>query len=197
MDGKEGKEEKALRAKAGVRSNTARALVGGDGEVINKFDENADGIVDNDEFIKGTYGAADYIASESPGGGDVTNWDKPQPWSTRDVFNTLEQDSTSILPDVVPGFLQQVADYAVSPNEPWKKIWNAVVLAAVLASAFMVPFESAFTPDSDGAWYDLVIDFIFYIDICLNFFTGEHSCQPPAPHRTRLIHLKRAVQRLW
>ena len=118
-----------MRAKAGVRSSTARALLGGDGEVINKFDENADGIVDNDEFIKGTYGAADYIASESPGVGEVTDWDKPQPWSTRDVFNTLEQDSTSILPDVVPSdrleSLRTTVDEIVDRERQRNSDWDA------------------------------------------------------------------------
>ena len=130
--------------------------------IIDRYDENADGIVDNDEFVyRGTYG--DELDAE---------WETEQGWSAKEVFDALEADTRSIVPEAVPGVCADIMEYAVNPNEPWKKIWNSVVLAAVIYSAFEVPFSSAFRPEFEGSNFDYLIDLIFYVDIVLSFFTG-------------------------
>jgi hypothetical protein len=131
--------------------------------IIDRYDANADGIVDNDEFISG-------INGDDPGRGWDEEWDKK--WSSMQVFNALEADTRSIVPDAVPGACADIMEYAVNPNEPWKKVWNSVVLGAVIVSTFEVPFTSAFQPDSKESPFEYLIDLIFYADIVLSFFTG-------------------------
>ena len=128
--------------------------------IIDRFDANADGIVDNDEFVEGMY--SDDLDEE---------WENAA-WSTREVFDVLEEDTRSIVPEAVPGVCADIMEYAVNPNEPWKKTWNSVVLAAVVFSTFEVPFTLAYRPDFEGSPFDYLIDLIFYVDIVLSFFTG-------------------------
>eukprot|EP01043_Picozoa_sp_COSAG02_P013480 COSAG02_NODE_540_length_20599_cov_14.046339_2_plen_187_part_00 len=129
--------------------------------IIDRFDANADGIVDNDELVYGgTY-------EDDPD----AEWESVA-WSAKEVFDALEADTRSIVPEIVPSACANIMEYAVNPNEPWKKVWNSVVLAAVNYSAFEVPFISAFRPEDEGSNLAYLTDLIFHVDIVLSFFTG-------------------------
>lgn len=155
-----------MRAKR-VSSRSFASAEQANEEIIDKDDLNHDGIVDNDEYISGAYG------EEPEEAGSDNDWDANRPWSTRDVFAKMESETqNSIVPEGVPSACAEIMEYAVNPNEPWKKIWNTAVLAAVIFSTFVVPFTLAFRPGFEGNVVDYLIDLIFYVDMGLNFFTG-------------------------
>ena len=173
------------RPKRASQPKSFRKLTDIDEEIkyVDRFDFNADGIVDNEEYVEGLFGVAEDVEVEVPG---AVARDRPaDEWTTSDVFATLER-SRSLVPEVVPGVFANVMEYAVNPNEPWKKTWNSVVLAAVIFSTFEVPFSSAFRPEGSdliscdetdsechaGSDLLIIIDMVFYIDMVLNFFTG-------------------------
>lgn len=149
---------------------------------VDRYDLNADGVVDNEEYVEGLFGVAEDDVEDS----GVVARDRPAgEWTTADVFATLES-SRSMIPEAVPSFCADIMEYAVDPSEPWKKSWNSVVLAAVIFSTFEVPFSSAFRPEGSdlvscdqtnpechaGSNLLIIIDMVFYIDMVLNFFTG-------------------------
>ena len=168
-----------LRAKANqLDSRSRRNLVesGGDSPaIINKFDANGDGIVDNDEYTFGLFG----VGSDGGTPSEDDEWNETDgQWSSRMVFETLkaeQEKQEALLPAAVPGIINTLAEYAIQPDEPWKKIWNGCVLAVVIYSAFQTPFGTAYKPDAEDAPIDTAIDMIFYADIVLSFFTGYNN----------------------
>ena len=76
------------------------------------------------------------------------------------------------LANYAPTFVQQILDYAVSPQEPWRLKWDLMVLILVIYSSIIVPYDAAFRPDKEMKFWDWMVDLTFYADIILNFWTG-------------------------
>ena len=132
-----------------------------------KFDFNNDGVVDNEEYIAGmeqgiTSPEGDTVLNMAPKGDD---WkDEDVEWTPRTVFDALEARQEAeklLLPQVVPGFCHAVAEYAVSPLEPWRLQWNVLVLGVVLYSAVQVPYTATFKPLAQSDLLDYLVDLIF------------------------------------
>ena len=130
------------------------------------YDYNNDGIVDNEEYVVGhdTGIKADGVTemdlntlmgvAESDDGA----------WSPREVFLAMEKDQEeheTLLPDHVPGPCHAVAEYAVSPLEPWRLQWNVLVLGVVVYSCIEVPYAAAVTPYAETSLISYLVDLIF------------------------------------
>ena len=156
------------------RASAHASARGASPAIINKFDANGDGIVDNEEYETGLFGSDQ--GGQSPRAGIDDEWEvSDEQWTSRTVFETLKAEQErqdNLLPDAVPGFINKMAEYAIDPGVTWKKFWNGAVLAAVIYSAFEVPFSSAYQPDAEDTFLNYIIDLIFYADITLSFFTG-------------------------
>jgi hypothetical protein len=76
------------------------------------------------------------------------------------------------LANYAPTFVQKILLYAVSPQEPWRLRWDLLVLILVIYSSIIVPYDAAFRPDKAKTYLDTLVDFTFYADILLNFWTG-------------------------
>lgn len=68
--------------------------------------------------------------------------------------------------------------YVIHPNNPFRRAFDAVTVFLVIYLIYKVPFDFAFdwytNTNAEEAWL-LVLDFWFFIDICLNFKTGYIS----------------------
>jgi hypothetical protein len=62
----------------------------------------------------------------------------------------------------------------IHPQSLWKTIWNAVMLVVIISLSISVPYRIAFEEVALPAWVyiDTALDFLFIIDMILNFFTA-------------------------
>ena len=99
---------------------------------------------------------------------------KPQGFKPSNIFSILEMDGrVGVLHDnLVPTPLKDFLMLSISPKHPWRMRWDIGVLVVVIWSSLTVPFAAAYMPDGQSGWADVLVDLIFYADICLNFFTG-------------------------
>jgi len=71
--------------------------------------------------------------------------------------------------------------YIIHPDKPFKQIWNVLISLVLIYTATVMPFKVAFIESKlFDAWsvIDLVIDFFFTMDICVNLlsaYTDEHN----------------------
>jgi hypothetical protein len=65
--------------------------------------------------------------------------------------------------------------YMISFNSPYRLIWDMMIVILALYNAIIVPLEISFKPDfRENPGYEFVdyfVDFIFLIDILINFRT--------------------------
>jgi hypothetical protein len=63
------------------------------------------------------------------------------------------------------------------PQSIWNNIWNAQMLLIILVLSIAVPYRIAFEDIAPTGWFytDTVIDFLFIIDLILNFFTAVEN----------------------
>jgi Ion transport protein len=62
----------------------------------------------------------------------------------------------------------------IHPQSFWKTVWNAQMLIIIIFLSISVPYRIAFEDIAPPAWFytDTVLDFLFIIDMILNFFTA-------------------------
>lgn len=62
----------------------------------------------------------------------------------------------------------------IHPQAPWKTIWNIVMLFLIIFLSITVPYRIPFEDVTPPEWLylDIVIDFLFIIDVGMNFFTA-------------------------
>ena len=62
----------------------------------------------------------------------------------------------------------------IHPQSFWKTIWNAAMLIVIIFLSISVPYRIAFEDMAPLYWVyiDTVLDFLFIIDMILNFFTA-------------------------
>lgn len=60
------------------------------------------------------------------------------------------------------------------PIQPWKELWDLVVLVFILYSAVMVPFRICFDSPALGWWFwaEQLVTGAFLLDVCFNFNTA-------------------------
>lgn len=65
----------------------------------------------------------------------------------------------------------------IYPSNVMKQCWDVVVVFLLLYTAIFVPFKVCFTDEStDGEFiFDLGVDFCFFVDIVLTFFTATEG----------------------
>jgi hypothetical protein len=101
---------------------------------------------------------------ETFGAGEMEEWDEDEEWTPRRVFEAMEADQQRrelLLPQHVPGICHMVAEYAVSPHEPWRLHWNVLVLGVVVYSCIQVPYMAAVEPFSQATLLDYLVDLVF------------------------------------
>ena len=62
--------------------------------------------------------------------------------------------------------------WSCSPQNEWRMRWDVLVLALVIYSCLLVPYNVAFKPLMGADLTDFFVTAVFYADIVLNFFTG-------------------------
>lgn len=65
--------------------------------------------------------------------------------------------------------------YIVMPNSIFYMVWQLVIVILLFYFATYIPFEIAFLNPAETYWraaIDYSIDFIFFLDIVINFFTA-------------------------
>ena len=110
-------------------------------------------------------------------------------FSSKDVFTVLDKAAEDFLIPMPFGGkwavrFQLALLWAVDPTVRWRQRWDIVVLLFVIYSSLHVPYKVAFAPnpmtfdEERGLWdeqstpTDRVVNWVFYLDIVLNFFTG-------------------------
>lgn len=65
----------------------------------------------------------------------------------------------------------------LNPNKPFKKYWSFVILVLLLFTAVITPYTISYVDQADPAWdiTMLVIDFVFALDILVNFVSAYHD----------------------
>ena len=60
------------------------------------------------------------------------------------------------------------------PNDCWKIQWDLLISIFIVLSAIITPYRMAFVDDNSVSWMvtELVLDFLFFIDIILTFFSA-------------------------
>ncbi len=98
------------------------------------------------------------------GNSEADAWKEAEEWTPRKVFEALEADQERrelLLPSQVPGLCHKVAEYAVSPHEPWRLTWNVLVLGVVVYSCIQVPYTASVKPFSPATPIDYLVDLVF------------------------------------
>ncbi len=64
--------------------------------------------------------------------------------------------------------------YMIHPDAPWKRIWDLLIFCAITYFAVEVPLRIvlAYKIDAQVAVYERLIQFLFMVDVVLNFKTG-------------------------
>ena len=62
----------------------------------------------------------------------------------------------------------------IMSGNPYKIFWDLFILVLLLLVCIIVPYRLAFYPDQSGPWviFYLVMDFCFFLDIIVTFFTS-------------------------
>lgn len=68
--------------------------------------------------------------------------------------------------------------FILLPEDPFKRFWNVLIIMLLMYVATYVPYDICFAPGGDGKeWtsikiFDLFVDFLFFIDIFVNFLSS-------------------------
>ena len=70
--------------------------------------------------------------------------------------------------------IDQMPPGIIHPQSISKTIWNAVMMIVIIFLSISVPYRIAFEDIAPPAWVytDTVLDFLFIIDMILNFFSA-------------------------
>ncbi len=69
----------------------------------------------------------------------------------------------------------KVPPFIINPVSVKKTLWNTLMVLLIMLLAITVPFRIAFEEDGGSkpwVFSDITIDFLFIIDVILNFFTA-------------------------
>ncbi len=69
---------------------------------------------------------------------------------------------------------EQMPKGIIHPQSFWKTIWNITMLVFIVFLSISVPYRIAFEDVTPIGWFytDTILDFLFIIDMSLNFFTA-------------------------
>ena len=72
---------------------------------------------------------------------------------------------------------KQYKYFILLPDDNFKFIWDIVTTLLLLLVFFVTPYRIAFTDEEETAWIviDSIIDFLFLIDIVINFFSAYYN----------------------
>jgi hypothetical protein len=89
------------------------------------------------------------------------------------LMSPLEKQH-SIRGGVIANSSQVVPARKIHPKNDRKVRWDIFVASLVVYSAVSVPYRVAFNVPATGMWgvFDVFVDFMFALDMVLNFFTG-------------------------
>jgi hypothetical protein len=67
--------------------------------------------------------------------------------------------------------------FILLPDDPFKRFWNVLIIILLTYVATYVPYDICFAPSAMEAYslikiWDLVVDFLFFIDIIVNFLSS-------------------------
>ena len=66
--------------------------------------------------------------------------------------------------------------YVLMPDEPFKRYWNVLMIFLLIYVATYVPFDVCFNDNSEvmdaSDYLDIIVDFLFTIDILVNFMSS-------------------------
>lgn len=67
--------------------------------------------------------------------------------------------------------------YILLPEGRLKTFWNLVVVALLMYTATVVPYRTSFVDVNTLGWtiFESFLDFLFFIDIFVNFFSAIES----------------------
>ena len=76
--------------------------------------------------------------------------------------------------------LRSLRDYnkfVILPDDNFKSRWDIIIVALLLFTAIATPYRIAFFDVDELGWLiaDSIVDFIFFIDIILNFFMAFYN----------------------
>jgi hypothetical protein len=85
-----------------------------------------------------------------------------------------KDDGNVVFPDFDELVIESARDvpwFLIEPDSKCKHLWSLIILSLVIYVATILPIRIAFLTDSQ-TWLvtDYVIDFIFMVDVALNFF---------------------------
>lgn len=65
----------------------------------------------------------------------------------------------------------------ILPDDTFKIYWDVIIMALLIYTFICIPYRIAFVHDYDLAWLiiDGCVDFLFFVDIVVNFFTAFHD----------------------
>eukprot|EP00736_Rhodelphis_marinus_P006804 Rmarinus@m.29282 len=73
------------------------------------------------------------------------------------------------------GMAEKLRDlYMFSPSSPFIRIWDVLIGFLLLYQAIIIPFRLSFEEDPEQAWgaFDYFVDFLFFVDITIQFNTA-------------------------
>ena len=77
------------------------------------------------------------------------------------------------------------------PSNKVKQAWQGVSILAIIYTAIYVPFKVAFLPNDIELpfldWVDTIIDYIFVIDLFVNFFSAYEKSSDVVEYRCSRI----------
>lgn len=87
---------------------------------------------------------------------------------------------------------EQMPNGIIHPQSFWKTIWNITMLVFIIFLSISVPYRIAFEDITPTGWFyaDTVLDFLFIIDMSLNFFTAIETVNGEIIVEHKMIAIK-------
>ena len=112
-----------------------------------------------------------------------------KPFDSKDIFVKIEEhiELHFLKSQLLPPAVRAALDWSCSPQNEWRMRWDVLVLALVIYSCLLVPYNVAFKPLMGADLTDFIVTAVFYADIILNFFTGYDVGYQIVMDKTQII----------
>jgi hypothetical protein len=106
-------------------------------------------------------------------------------------FGTTKNINNQVA-DIEKRILEKKSRLVLLPDHPFKRYWNILIIFLLVYVATYVPYNISFSksrgdePLSFGDVFDGVVDFLFFVDIIVNFISSYDDPETNLP----VIHLK-------
>ena len=111
------------------------------------------------------------------------------PFGSHDIFVKIEEhiELNFLKSQMLPPAVRAALAWSCSPQNEWRMRWDVLVLALVIYSCLLVPYNVAFKPLMGADLTDFIVTAVFYADIILNFFTGYDVGYQIVMDKTQII----------